>query len=110
MDVSVACRLQPGASGRYTFVISNDQRWKILKSLPASEETLAEGWSDLIQLDKNHLAVRCVGETLTLLVNGKELGSAQDGTLKSGSLNLGYNSSNAGSGTFDNLVITDWSK
>ena len=109
MDVSVACRVQAGATGRYTFVIGNDGRWKILKWFEGSETVLAEGWSNEINPDKNRLSGRCAGDNLTILVNGIELGSAQDTSMKSGSFNLGYNSDKPNSGTFDNLVIEDWS-
>ncbi len=104
VEVGLACRMQPGASGRYSFNIANDGRWSIRNG----ESILAEGWSDQIKPDKNRLAARCIGDQLTLLVNDVELGSARDGAFVSGSLNFGYAADSAGAGAFDNLTVEDW--
>ncbi len=104
VEAGLACRMQPGASGRYYFTIANDGRWSIRNG----ETVLAEGWSDQIKADKNRLAARCVGNQLTLLVNDVELGSARDGAFASGSLNFGYAADTSGAGTFDNILVEDW--
>jgi len=104
VEISLACRMQPDASGRYGFNIANDGRWSIRNG----ESILAEGWSDQIKIDKNRLSARCVGDQLTLLVNNVELGSARDGAFTSGSLNFGYAAETAGAGTFDNITVEDW--
>jgi hypothetical protein len=107
VEVGLACRMQLGAGGRYYFDISNDGRWNIRK-WNQGETILAQGWSDAILPDKNHLAARCVGDQLTLLVNGVELGSAHDSDFVSGSLNFGYAADSAGAGSFDNIKVEDW--
>ena len=43
-----------------------------------------------IKLDINKLAGRCVGNQFTLLVNGIELGNAQDNDMSIGGIGLGY--------------------
>lgn len=107
VEAGLACRMQPGAGGRYYFDISNDGRWNIRK-WNQGETILAQGWSDAILPDKNNLAARCVGDQLTLLVNGVELGSAQDSDFVRGSLNFGYAADSAGAGSFDNIKVEDW--
>lgn len=107
VEVGLACRMQPGAGGRYSFAISNDGRWSIRKS-NTNEMILADGWSDQIKADKNRLAARCIGDRLILLVNDVEIGSAHDGDFTSGSLNFGYSADSAGAGTFDNMMVEDW--
>ncbi len=108
VEVSLACRMQKGASGRYLFAIANDGRWNIRKWNNGAEVILAEGWSAEIKPEKNRPAGRCMGDQLTLLVNGVEIGSAHDGDLTSGGLNFGYAAEAAGAGTFDNLTVEDW--
>jgi len=105
MDASVVCRGHMGTG--YLFRIANDGRWFILKWYEG-ETVLADGWSAEIKPEKNRLAARCVGDQLSLLVNGFELGHAQDGDLTVGSTNLSYNADKAGAGTFDNLLVEDW--
>jgi hypothetical protein len=107
VEVGLSCRMQPDVSGRYYFSISNDGRWSIHKS-NSGDTILTEGWSDQIKPDKNRLAVRCVGDQLTLLVNDVELGSARDSTFVSGSISFGYAAETAGAGTFDNITVEDW--
>lgn len=105
-DASVSCRLQTGQG--YGFRIGNDGRWAITKSYQSQWVELAQGWSDVIQPDYNRLAGRCVGEQLTLLVNGMDLGSAVDSDMTIGGINLSYNAAEAGAGAFDNLLVEDW--
>jgi hypothetical protein len=105
MDASVVCRGHQGTG--YLFRIANDGHWFILKWLNG-ETILADGWSAEIKPDKNRLSGRCVGDQLKLLVNGIELGHAQDGDMTVGSTNLSYNADKAGAGTFDNLLVEDW--
>ena len=107
VEAGLACRMQPDAGGRYYFDISNDGRWNIRK-WNQGETILAQGWSDAVRPDNNHLAARCVGDQLTLLVNGVELGSAHDSDFVSGSLNFGYAADSAGAGSFDNIKVEDW--
>jgi len=107
VEAGLACRMQPNASGRYYFDISNDGNWNIRK-WNSGETILAKGWSDAIRADKNHLAARCVGDQLTLLVNGVELGSAHDSDFVRGGLNFGYAADSAGAGSFDNITVEDW--
>jgi hypothetical protein len=106
MDVSVSCRLHLGEG--YGFNISNDGQWAITKSYQSQWTELARGWSELILADRNTLTGRCTGDELTLLVNGAEVGLAQDGDMTAGGINLGYNADSAGAGTFDNLRVEEW--
>lgn len=108
MDTSVSCRLRQGEG--YRFVINNDGRWTITKSYQSQWVELAQGWSVEIQADQNRLGGRCVGDQLTLLVNGVEIGSAVDGDMTVGGINLGYNADKAGAGTFDNIRVEGWGK
>ncbi len=107
VEVDVACRMQPGAGGRYAFIISNEGRWRIVKS-GGGETVLVEGGTDAVQPGKNTVVARCVGDKLTLLVNEVELGSATDGDYTSGSLHFGYAALAAAAGTFDNIVVENW--
>lgn len=107
MDASLGCRLHQGEA--YHFIISNAGRWNITKWVQGSETNLAGGWSAEIKPGRNRLSGRCVGDQLTLLVNGIELGSARDGAMQVGGVTLGYNAEQAQAGTFDNLLVTSWS-
>jgi hypothetical protein len=107
MDVSVACRLHQGEA--YRFIIANDGRWNIVKWFQGAETNLANGWSAEIKMDKNKLAGLCVGNQFTLIVNGIELGKGQDNDMSIGGIGLGYNAETAKAGSFDNLLVTDWS-
>ncbi len=106
MDVSVVCRLHQGEG--YRFIIANDGQWRIVKWFQGSETVLADGWSAVIKSDQNRLAGRCMGRQLTLLVDGVEVGAAQDGSLAVGGIGLGYNAEKEASGSFDNLQVSDW--
>ncbi len=106
MDASISCRLHQGEG--YGFQISNTGQWSITKSYLSQGTTLAQGWSAEIKPDKNHLAGRCVGTQLTLLVDGVEIGLAEDADMTVGSIGLGYNAEKAGAGTFDNILVEGW--
>lgn len=107
-DAGVSCRLHQGEG--YGFHISNDGSWAITKSYQTQGSELAKGWSAEIQPTENHLAGRCIGNQLTLLVNGVEIGHAEDNDMTIGGINLGYNAEEAAAGTFDNLVVESWGK
>ncbi len=107
MDASVSCRLRQGEG--YSFRISNDGQWVIIKSYQSQWVELSSGWSAEILPSKNNLAGRCIGSQLTLLVNGVEIGKAEDGDMIVGGINLGYNAPEPGAGTFDNILVEDWS-
>lgn len=55
----------------------------------------------------NHLRADCVGDSLTFFVNGFQVASAQDGTLKSGDVGLlaGTFSQTGVDLVFDNFVV-----
>lgn len=106
VDVGVVCRLQQGEG--YRFTIANDGQWSILKWYQGGESVLAGGWSAVIKSDQNRLAGRCTGRDLTLLVDGVEIGSAQDGSLFTGGIGLMYNAEKEGAAVFDNLQVTSW--
>ncbi|WP_152966321.1 hypothetical protein [Ornatilinea apprima] len=107
VEAGLSCRMQPEAGGRYYFSIANDGHWDI-RRWNDGETILAQGRSDAIQTERNRLAARCVGDTLTLLVNDVEIGSAHDGTFVSGGLNFNYAADSAGAGTFDAITVEDW--
>ncbi len=104
-EVSLACRMQPFASDRYYFTLTNAGHW-IIRG--AQEVILAEGNTDQVKPGSNHLAARCVGNTLTFLINGNEVGSVNDDSFASGSLNFSYNALDPGAGTFDNISVEYW--
>ena len=109
--MGVICRLQD-EENYYLLAISADGYYLILKT-EAGVPTALTGpaQSDAIQPGRatNALEARCVGETLTLGVNGEELASVQDESFAEGSLAL-FADGVGGQRTtvaFDALVISE---
>ena len=108
---TVSCRVQ-NEDNYYSFGISADGYYNIAKFVNADRISLASiiyssyinlGW-DVV----NTLHIECIGNSLSLSVNGHLLATVTDNTFSSGDICL---SSNALAGTytevaFDNLVIT----
>jgi hypothetical protein len=99
-------------SSFYTFVISSDGYYGIGK-IKGQEYSLigmqALQHSDAIQLGSapNHLRADCVGDTLTLYVNGEKLAQVQDDEFASGDVGLiaGTYSQPGTDIRFDNFVV-----
>lgn len=91
-DFGLICRYQDTDSF-YAFLISSDGYVGIMKVSQGSSEML--GTDGLQQTDAirqggttNHIRGDCVGSTLTLYVNGKQVHSAEDSAFSSGDVGL----------------------
>lgn len=108
MDVGLACR--SGTEGGYYFTITNDHHWGIIKTWQGQTVVLAEGDSEDIRSEENHLLIRCLGYQLALQINGTQITEVSDSDIAAGGILLGYNSFSARSGSFDNLLVYDLSE
>ena len=93
-DAGVMCRIQD-SDNFYYFVISSDGFYAI-GAFKDGEDTLL-GSEDMLEDTKgiiktgvadNHMRADCIGNTLTLYVNGTELYSVEDSDFSSGSIGL----------------------
>lgn len=109
--LGVVCRMEDPRNF-YQFVITAKGAYGIGQVKDDKWEWLAESSgekSDVIHKGKetNHIRVDCVGESLTLFVNGEKLLDAQNGNFRSGQLAL-LGKANDKQGThilFDNFVV-----
>ena len=92
---SVSCRVKNGA-GFYSFEFSPNGWYGIEKYTisgnNSNADALAEGTIDTSGFDKTalyHLRGDCVGDTLTLYMNGQPVAQATDTSFTSGSIGLG---------------------
>lgn len=87
----VACRFS-SHDRYYAFVLTGNNGWAILKSTKTSGKVLANGALAAAPLIPGMLEARmearCVGDRLTMLVNGREVGSVRDAEYASGSSGL----------------------
>lgn len=91
-DFGVICRYQD-TENFYYFVISSDGFFGILRILSGETQTLgADGLkkSDAILLGRarNHLRADCIGDQLTLYVNGQQVHTARDPSFPTGDVGL----------------------
>ncbi|MDY7041724.1 MAG: hypothetical protein SVX38_12755 [Chloroflexota bacterium] len=89
----VMCRLDRTTFNYYAFLIGSDGRYGIGKVIGGTPELIGVGdwqYSDAINQGSgtNHIRAACVGDTLTLFVNGQQLLEVQDGDLLSGDVGL----------------------
>ena len=87
---------------QYIFSLSSEGQWKI----DVSDRKLISGETQVIKSEFNHLTVGCVGSTLSMTLNGEELGSVEDSELTSGQIGLSAQSNGKAEVAFDNLTIT----
>jgi hypothetical protein len=91
-DFGVTCRVQD-ASHFYFFIISSDGYYAIGKTSDEAQdligmdamlpnEAINQGQTD------NHIRADCIGDTLTLYVNGQKLDEVHDSEFKSGDVGL----------------------
>jgi hypothetical protein len=108
--IGLICRYS--GSDYYFFIVSSDGYYGI--GLYSSGRAVLIGQSEMQSssdiktgLAVNHLRADCVGDVLTLFVNGFQIASAQDQTLKSGDLGLlaGTFSQPGVDIIFDNFVV-----
>jgi len=81
-DLGILCRYQDN-NNYYQFLISSDGYVGILKVVNGSmqniaAENLVENSAVNIGNAQNHIRADCIGETLTLYVNGQQVSTAQD--------------------------------
>jgi hypothetical protein len=108
--MGLMCRYQGGRY--YFFVISDDGFFAVGKFI--NNQTTLLGQSEmqptaLVHPDAvNHLRADCVGNTLTFYLNGNQLASTQDGSLKSGDVGLlaGTFSQPGVDISFDHFMVT----
>ncbi len=101
-EFGVICRYQD-ANNFYRFLISSDGYAVISKKKDGQKSDLSADKmqsSDAIHQGAatNHLRATCIGNSLSLLVNGQEVASASDGSIMSGDVGLL-------AGTFDNAGV-----
>jgi hypothetical protein len=109
----VYCRRTGGDnSDAYAFFVSGDGYYAIAK-ITSGSFTYPVDWtsSDAINQGnaKNHLTASCVGDHLSLSVNGTQIADVHDSTYTSGDIALAAGSMET-TGTevqFDNLVVTE---
>jgi hypothetical protein len=87
-DFGVICRYQDN-NNLYQFVISSDGYVGIMKWVDGSlenigAETLIESSAVNMGNAHNHIRAECIGDTLTLYVNGQQVASVQDTTFTGG--------------------------
>ena len=115
----IFCRGNPtedGSTSFYAFQIYGDGFWQILHAeLPADEspvtERLAEGPSDIVNAgegETNRVRGDCIGDELTMYVNGEMLGSATDDRLSSGSIGMFVSGDEPpAEATFDDFILRE---
>jgi hypothetical protein len=86
------CRIT-GSGNFYTFLISSDGYYGIGKVKNKAYELIGKDsleHSDAIQLGSapNHIRADCVGDTLTLYINGQKLAEVKDNSFTSGDVGL----------------------
>jgi hypothetical protein len=113
-SLSLICRYT--AAGWYELGISSGGHWQITRAQTGEgtanlqRTTLAEGDSALITPEKNKIEAACLGDQLSLSVNGELIGSAEDNTVKDGKvIGLLYREDPAGEilAEIDSFVVTD---
>ena len=87
---------------QYIFSLSSEGQWKI----DVSDRKLTNGETQVVKSDVNHLTVSCVGSTLSMSLNGEELGSIEDSELTSGQIGFSVQSNGKAEVVFDNLTIS----
>jgi hypothetical protein len=112
-DFGILCRYQNN-NNLYQFVLSSDGYVGILKLVDGAmqsiaAETLVESSAVNLGNAQNHIRADCIGEMLTLYVNGQQVSTAQDTTfLRGGKAGVFAGTYNA-PGTdihFDNFIAT----
>ena len=83
-DFGILCRYQDD-SNYYQFLVSSDGYVGILKVMDGSwqniaAETLLEHSAVNMGNAQNHIGANCIGDLLTLYVNGQQVSTAQDST------------------------------
>jgi hypothetical protein len=96
----------------YTFVVDPNDSTFLLRRNVGPGGTNLIGWTHhpAIQpgTQRNRIGVRAQGPTIVLLVNGQEVGRAQDAALREGTIAFGVGNLDDGpaEGRFGNLVVT----
>ena len=112
-DFGILCRYQDN-NNLYQFVLSSDGYVGILKLVDGSmqsiaAETLLENSAVNIGNAKNHIRADCVGNTLTLYVNGQQVSTVQDTTFVDNGAVGFFAGTYDNPGTdihFDNFIVT----
>ncbi|MFZ3150748.1 MAG: hypothetical protein WA116_03600 [Anaerolineaceae bacterium] len=97
------------ASNFHALTIGSDGFIEIFKYLKGERFTLfSEEGNNAILKSSNHLTAKCIGTTLTLLVNGTQIAQVQDADLVRGDVGLIAGSFEEGNleFLFDNFVVT----
>jgi hypothetical protein len=112
-DFGILCRYQDN-NNLYQFVLSSDGYVGILKLVDGTmqsiaAETLVESSAVNLGNAQNHIRADCIGEMLTLYVNGQQVSTAQDTTfLRGGAVGV-FAGTYDHPGTdiyFDNFIVT----
>jgi len=111
-DFGILCRYQDN-NNFYQFVISSDGYVGILSVVDGSMQSLSD--ENLVENSvvnkgdaQNHIRADCIGDTLTLYVNGQQVSTAQDNIFNGGDAGLFAGTYDV-PGTdihFDNFIVT----
>ena len=112
-DFGILCRYQDN-NNLYQFVISSDGYVGIIKLVDGSMESIsADTLIESSAINKgnvqNHIRADCIGNMLTLYVNGQQVSTAQDTTFKGGGDVGVFAGTYDTPGTeihFDNFIVT----
>jgi hypothetical protein len=112
-EYGIICRFQRDTrkGNAYFGSITNDGYYAISKVIDDDIELIGMDDfmpSDLIRTwDTNRIRFDCIGDTLTLWVNGEKLAEVQDSDFQGGDIGLiaGSIEEDGGGGMFDNLVV-----
>jgi len=110
-DFGILCRFRD-QNNYYAFLISSDGYYGIVKVKNGKDSVISGSslqYSDAIQKGQasNNVQAECIGQNLTLTVNGKKLAEAQDADFSSGEIGLTAGSYNTPGVDvrFDNFVV-----
>ncbi|HZQ35431.1 MAG TPA: hypothetical protein VFD32_05825, partial [Dehalococcoidia bacterium] len=100
-----------GDAGGYTLIVQPDNgTFQLLRNDGQRITRLIDSTrSPAIQRGSgvNRITLQCSGTTLTAVINGTQVGQAQDTRYRSGRLSIGVTAENFGAeGHFRNLVVT----
>ncbi len=112
-DFGILCRYQDN-NNLYQFVISSDGYVGIIKLVDGSMESIsADTLIESSAINKgnvqNHIRADCIGNMLTLYVNGQQVSTAQDTTFKGGGdvgVFAGTYDTPGAEIHFDNFIVT----
>lgn len=106
--ILLSCRENQQPDSAYRTVVDPDRRSVVIRRrVQGSTTSLAQRSSDAILPGEasNHIELTCVGDALTVTVNGTEIVSVHDGTFTQGEISLGLPRERTGDVRFANFAV-----